>query len=168
MRKAPKGRKKSNLRDCATIKRVRRVESKILELPSMDSRGGCRYAIRFQIPCGTREVRDFHKPQTVPTARPRIDSFQYSVWKTACGAGFVKRRVPLCTNSGHQLVDGVHSLENTYTCKARFSIDVISRRSTTRSFFDSFLSFSGWCGVRGSSGVTVLIARLGRRASKGL
>jgi hypothetical protein len=27
---------------------------------------------------------------------------------------------------------------------------------------------SGWCGVRGSSGITFLIARLGRRVSKGL
>ena len=87
MIKAPKGRKKSNLRDCATAKRVRRVQSKLVELLSMDSRGGCRYAIRFQIPCGTREVRDFHKLQTVLTPRPRIDSYQYNVRKTACGAG---------------------------------------------------------------------------------
>jgi len=28
--------------------------------------------------------------------------------------------------------------------------------------------FSGWCGVRGSSGVTFLIERLGRRVSEGL
>jgi hypothetical protein len=51
---------------------------------------------------------------------------------------------------------------------AYFSIDGKNRRSTTGSFFDSFLSFSGWCGVRGSSEVTFLIERLGRRASKGL
>ena len=36
------------------------------------------------------------------------------------------------------------------------------------SFFDTFLSFSGWCGVRGSSEVTFLIERLGRRVSEGL
>jgi hypothetical protein len=73
-----------------------------------------------------------------------------------------------CTKSGHRLVDVLHSIEKTCTYNRVFLIDGKNRRSTTRSFFDSFLSFSGWCGVRGSSGVTVLIARLGQRVSKGL
>src|SRR5579864_2804489 len=88
----------------------------------MDSRGGCRYAIRLQIPCGTREVRDFHKPQAVVPPRARIDSYQYKVRKTACGAGFVKTRVPLCTKSGHWLVDALHSIENTQVTKRDFSL----------------------------------------------
>jgi hypothetical protein len=73
-----------------------------------------------------------------------------------------------CTKSGHRPVNGLHSIENTCTYKHVFFVDGNNRRSTTRSFFDSFLSFSGWCGVRGSSGVTFPIARLGRRVSKGL
>jgi hypothetical protein len=73
-----------------------------------------------------------------------------------------------CTIFGQGAVHGVHSIENTCSYKCVFSIDEKNRRSTTRSFFDSFLSFSGWCGVRGSSVVTVLIARLGWRARKGL
>jgi hypothetical protein len=59
-----------------------------------------------------------------------------------------------CTKSGHGAVNGVHSIENTTSYKRAFFVDVKNRRSTTRSFFDSFLSFSGWCGVRGSSEVT--------------
>jgi hypothetical protein len=59
-----------------------------------------------------------------------------------------------CTISGHRPVDSVHSIENTCTYKGVFFIDWKNKRSTTRSFFDSFLSFSSWCGVRGSSEVT--------------
>jgi hypothetical protein len=66
------------------------------------------------------------------------------------------------------LIPRLHLLENRCTYKGVFFVDSKNRRSTTGSFFDSFLSFSGWCGVRGSSEVTFLIARLGRRASKGL
>jgi len=65
-------------------------------------------------------------------------------------------------------VNGVHSLENPRTYKRVFFIDEKNRRSTTRSFFDSFLSFSGWCGVRGSSRVTVETERFRWRAGKGL
>src|SRR5947209_10988236 len=73
-----------------------------------------------------------------------------------------------CTKSGHVIVDGLHSIENPCTYGRVFFVDWKTGRSTTRSFFDSFLSFSGWCSVRGSSEVTFLIARLGRRVSKGL
>jgi hypothetical protein len=40
----------------------------------------------------------------------------------------------------------------------------------SHSFFDTFLSFAGWCGVRGSSEVTFRNSakRRGKRASKGL
>ena len=64
-----------------------------------------------------------------------------------------------CTISGHGAVNGVHSIEKTCTYKRVFFIDGKNRRSTTRSFFDSFLGFSGWCGVRGPSEVTFLTAR---------
>jgi hypothetical protein len=76
--------------------------------------------------------------------------------------------MPACTKIGHAPVDGLHSIENPCTYKPVISIDDFYRGSTTGLFFDSFLSFSGWCGVRGSSTVTVPIARLGQRASKGL
>jgi hypothetical protein len=65
-------------------------------------------------------------------------------------------------------VDGLQVIEKADSYKAMFFIDVNHRKRKTRSFFDSFLSFSGWCGVRGSSEVTFLTAKLRRRASKGL
>jgi len=88
--------------------------------------------------------------------------------KAASDKAFRKNAWQYCTKSGHRLVDDLHSIEKTSTYNRVFFIDWKNRRSRTGSFFDSFLSFSGWCGVRGSSGVTFLIARLGRRASKGL
>jgi hypothetical protein len=65
-------------------------------------------------------------------------------------------------------VDGVHLIEKSVLTDAYFSLTLKLEGVKTYSFFDSFLGFSGWCGVRGSSEVTFLIARLGRRASKGL
>ena len=84
------------------------------------------------------------------------------------GAGFEKAGSIHCTIFGHPLVDGVHSIEKSDSYRSVFSIDEKNKKSKTRLFFDSFLSFSGWCGVRGSSGVTFLIERLGRRVSEGL
>ena len=60
-----------------------------------------------------------------------------------------------CTIFCHRPVDGVHSIEKTCSYKGVIFIDEKNRRSTTGPFFDSFLSFSGWCGVRGSSEVTL-------------
>src|SRR5580698_399865 len=60
-----------------------------------------------------------------------------------------------CTIFCHRVVDGLHSIENRDSYKRVFSIDEKNRRSRTGSFFDIFLGFSGWCGVRGSSEVTV-------------
>jgi hypothetical protein len=51
-------------------------------------------------------------------------------------------------------VDELHSIEKKYSYREVFFIDEKNRRRKTESFFDSFLSFSGWCGVRGSSSVT--------------
>ncbi len=82
--------------------------------------------------------------------------------------GFAKNESTSCTILWQGAVNGVHSIENPCTYKRVFLIDVKNRRSTTRSFFDSFLSFSGWCGVRGSSRVTVEIERFRWRAGKGL
>ena len=84
------------------------------------------------------------------------------------GAGFEKAGSIHCTIFGHPLVDGVHSIEKSDSYRSVFSIDEKNKKSRTRLFFDIFLSFSGWCGVRGSSGVTFLIERLGRRVSEGL
>jgi len=68
--------------------------------------------------------------------------------------GFTGSRNRICTNFGHALVDALHSIENTCTYKRVFFVDGKNRRSTTGLFFDSFLSFSGWCGVRDPSAVT--------------
>jgi hypothetical protein len=52
-------------------------------------------------------------------------------------------------------VDALHSIENTYLAHAAFSLTKNLKGVKPESFFDSFLSFSGWCGVRGSSDVTL-------------
>ena len=69
-------------------------------------------------------------------------------------------------------MDGLHSVENRDSYKRVFSIDEKNRRSRTGSFFDIFLGFSGWCGVRGSSEVTLASqdneGRLARVYSKAL
>ena len=105
--------------------------------------------------------------QAVNNLRSQV-SVQGRERKCAWGGEFSGSCASACTKSGHLPVDGLHSIENTCTYIPVFFIDEKYRRSRTGSFFDSFLSFSGWCGVRGSSRVTVLIARLERRASKGL
>ena len=110
----------------------------------------------------------FSQPGDGDLAQPGERSVASHPRKAASGAGSAKTLPLLCTISGHGAVNGTHSIENMWTYKRVFCIDGKNRRSTTRSFFDSFLSFSGWCGVRGSSAVTFLIERLGRRASKGL
>ena len=60
----------------------------------------------------------------------------------------------LCTISWHTPVDALHSLENTRVTNAVFSLTKNLKGVKTYSFFDIFQSFSGWCGVRGSSVVT--------------
>jgi hypothetical protein len=64
-----------------------------------------------------------------------------------------------CTKSGHPPVDALHSIENKSDKVAQFSLTPEIEGVQTESFFDSFLSFSGWCGVRGSSSVTLNIAK---------
>jgi hypothetical protein len=83
-----------------------------------------------------------------------LDPYQCAMRNSLSGAGSARNAVQVCTKSGQAPVDGLHSLENAWGYKERFFVDEKDRRSTTRSFFDSFLSFSGWCGVRGSSEVT--------------
>ena len=126
------------------------------------------FECNLETPYQTREVSDFHSPETIPRFFANVAFSQRILRKAASDKAFAKNGFSHCTKSGHWLVDGLHSIENTCTYKRVFLIDGKNRRSTKGSFFDSFLSFSGWCGVRGSSRVTVLIARLERRASKGL
>jgi len=66
---------------------------------------------------------------------------------------------PACTKSGHPPVDALHSIENKADKGARLLLTEKSERVQKESFFDSFLSFSGWCGVRGSSYVTLSTAK---------
>jgi hypothetical protein len=64
-------------------------------------------------------------------------------------------------------VDGVHSIEKACSYKRIFFVDVKNRKRTTGSFFDSFLSFSGWCGVRGSSEVTFSDRKVEKEGQQG-
>jgi hypothetical protein len=73
-----------------------------------------------------------------------------------------------CTKSGQWPVDGLHSIENATDKAAHFRLTPKLERVQRKSFFDSFLSFSGWCGVRGSSDVTLNVAKRSGKASKGL
>jgi hypothetical protein len=56
-------------------------------------------------------------------------------------------------------VGSPHSLAKKEDAAAQFSLTPKMKGVKTQSFFDSFRSFSGWCGVRGSSEVTFSIAR---------
>ena len=73
-----------------------------------------------------------------------------------------------CTKSGHRPVDAPHSTENKRDKTTNFLLTLKLKGVKTESFFDNFLSFSGWCGVRGSSVVTFALRKCRRRASKGL
>jgi len=118
-------------------------------------------------PDGASEVRDFHRlagrrefsagKNLKPGLRGNPRQTRLSA-ETASGG---------CTNFGHALVDDVHSIENTHTYNLRFFVDSKNRRSTTRSFFDSFLSFSSWCGVRGSSEVTFSDRKVEKEGKQG-
>jgi hypothetical protein len=122
----------------------------------------------LETPCSAPILRDFHNKLQASGSCPRAANTFENPPNPTIHALSPRSGPLLCTKSGHGLVDGLHSVENKCTYKRVIFVDGKNRRSTTGSFFDSFLSFSGWCGVRGSSGVTVLIARLERRASKGL
>jgi hypothetical protein len=81
---------------------------------------------------------------------------------------FARICVTDCTISRQVPVKALHSIENPILTNLYFPLTQKIEGVKPYSFFDSFLSFSGWCGVRGSSEVTVLAERLRWRASKGL
>src|ERR1700685_4012777 len=60
-----------------------------------------------------------------------------------------------CTKPGHRPVNGLHSIENTSTYKARFFVDEKNRKCRTESFFDGFQVFP----VGAASGAQAKIAR---------
>jgi hypothetical protein len=64
-----------------------------------------------------------------------------------------------CTNTGHLPVDRLHLIEKKQDKATNFSLTLKIEGVKRESFFDNFLSFSGWCGVRGSSAVTFSIAK---------
>src|SRR4030095_2353624 len=70
---------------------------------------------------------------------------------------------PDCTKSWHRLVNGLHSIDAAADKCAVFCLTVKIEGVKTHSFFDTFPSFSGWCGVRGSS----VIALTNCKVSKG-
>jgi hypothetical protein len=65
-------------------------------------------------------------------------------------------------------VDGLHSIENKTDKATHFRLTAKLESVQRESFFDSFLGFSGWCGVRGSSDVTLNVEKRSGKASKGL
>jgi hypothetical protein len=143
-------------------------ESQPVELRSMDSRGRLSpHRYDGKTVAGRGKFGIFTAQKSNPSSS-RCDTYPSSAPNSASGAGFAQNAWSNCTKSGHPPVNALHSIENTGGYEAPFFVDWIYRRSTTGSFFDSFLSFAGWCGVRGSSGVTFPIARWGKRASKGL
>jgi hypothetical protein len=124
--------------------------------------------MRFRDPLRSRRSAAFSQPPTLPfcigTVSSSLNSPQISLRFTG-----IEKTVSLdCTNSGHAAVDGLHSIEKTILTNPCFPLTPKIEGVKTQSFFDSFLGFSGWCNVRGSSKVTFLTARSGRRASKGL
>src|SRR5258708_6226723 len=51
-----------------------------------------------------------------------IDSYQYGEQNAASGARFARNALRRCTKSGHRVVDGAHSIENTQVTKRDFSL----------------------------------------------
>ena len=85
--------------------------------------GGRPHIIQAQIPCGAREVHDFHRLELASGRALHIDSHQCCGRKPAFGAASLGNQFEPCTKSGHRLVDGVHSIENTCTYKRVFFVD---------------------------------------------
>src|SRR5258705_6889625 len=69
-----------------------------------------------------------------------------------------------CTKNRHLPVNQLHSVDFAIDKMRWFLLTPKIERVKTYSFFDTFLSFAGWCCVRDSSGVTLLRKRSGRRA----
>jgi len=65
----------------------------------------------------------------------------------------------IAQNMRHPVVDCLHSIDFAVDRKAGFLLTLKMKGVKTNSFFDSFLGFPGWCGVRGSSEVTLCIAK---------
>jgi len=64
-------------------------------------------------------------------------------------------------------VDGLHSADFSADRRSEFLLTIEMKGVKTTSFFDSFSSFPGWCSVRGSSQVTLRIARWRREGWQG-
>jgi len=60
----------------------------------------------------------------------------------------------MCTKSWHGVVSGVQSIEKEGDKRREKRLTQGIGGVESASFFDTFLSFAGWCGVRGSSEVT--------------
>src|SRR5215469_10148220 len=74
-------------------------------------------------PCQTWEVRDFHRAVTSGELISRGE-FNLRFSEMPCGARVWRGTgLPTCTNSGHRLVDGLHSTEKTSSYKRMFLID---------------------------------------------
>ncbi len=70
-----------------------------------------------------------------------------------------------CTKNRHGLVNELHSVDSRGDKDAQFSLTIKIESVKTTSFFDTFPSFSGWCGVRGSSEITLKHCKMSERRS---
>ena len=57
-------------------------------------------------------------------------------------------------------VDGLHTIDFSTDKRDRFLLTPKMKGVETTSFLDNFWSFPGWCGVRGSSEVTLLHCKM--------
>jgi hypothetical protein len=104
----------------------------------------------------------------VSLAFARLDPRESSLLEISLIRSALENRIYRCTKSGHAPVNGLHSIENTSTYKARFFIDEKIRKRRTESFFDSFSVFP----VGAASGAQAKSASASRddgsKASEGL
>jgi hypothetical protein len=104
-----------------------------------------------ELPCPARLLPDFHTRRTIARTC-NSGSTPARHHENPCPACVLLDIASCaCTKSGHPPVDGLHPTENKPDKGTHFlltaKLEVVQRES----FFDSFLSFSGWCSVRGSS-----------------
>jgi hypothetical protein len=68
-------------------------------------------------------VRDFHKFETELCAGRASISIDAKGEMPHLARGLLEVRWDICTKSGHRVVDGLHSIENADSYKARFFVD---------------------------------------------
>jgi hypothetical protein len=97
---------------------------------------------------------DFHSWQNRFLAGLRPSSPTRNVERRGTRGEYAESDVLSCTIIGHSPVDGMQSTDSKGDKSVQISLTVKIEGVKRHSFFDTFPSFAGWCGVRGSSEVT--------------